>query len=55
MEAGAVILTAYAWAKTPGEAFAMKCDILESVKKRFDAAGFAHPYTQRVALEKDGE
>ena len=55
VDAGAVTLTAYAWAKTPGEAFAMKCDILESVKKRFDAAGFAHPYTQRVALEKDGE
>lgn len=51
-EATALILCAYAWAKNIGEGFVMKCDVLESVKKRFDAEGITQPYSQRTMLFK---
>lgn len=32
-------LRAYVWAKDTADAFAMSCDLLETIKKRFDEAG----------------
>ncbi len=40
----AITLRAYAWAKTSGEAFAMKHDLLKSIKERFDAENIEIPY-----------
>ncbi len=40
----AITLRAYAWAKTSGEAFAMKHDLLKSIKERFDAEKIEIPY-----------
>jgi small conductance mechanosensitive channel len=42
----ALQLRAYAWAKDPSSGFILKCDLLQTVKKRFDSAGInlAHPF-----------
>ena len=40
----AITLRAWAWASTPGNAFTMKCDLLKSVKERFDREGIEIPY-----------
>ncbi len=40
----AITLRAYAWAKTSGNAFVMKCDLLKSIKERFDAEHIEIPY-----------
>lgn len=39
-----VNLRAWAWAATTGDAFNMKCDLLKSIKERFDAEGIEIPY-----------
>lgn len=39
-----IVLRADAWAKTPSEAFELYCDLLESIKKRFDTEGVQIPY-----------
>ena len=39
MTDNAVILRGTCWAETPDSAFNMYCDLLESIKKRFDKAG----------------
>ncbi len=45
-------LRAYAWAQTPRLGFIMKCDVLRSVKKRFDGCGIrlAHTY-QKIIIQ----
>lgn len=43
-----VVLRAWAWAKEPLDAFFMECDVLESIKKRFDKAGITIPFPQRT-------
>lgn len=40
----AITLRAEAWAKNSAEAFAMKCDLLKSIKERFDREGIEIPY-----------
>lgn len=40
----AITLRAWAWAATNGNAFAMKCDLLKSIKERFDAEKIEIPY-----------
>lgn len=40
----AITLRAWAWAATTGNAFAMKCDLLKSIKERFDAENIEIPY-----------
>ena len=40
----AITLRAWAWAATPGNAFTMKCDLLKSVKERFDIEKIEIPY-----------
>lgn len=39
-----VTLRAWAWAATTGNAFALKCDLLKSIKERFDAENIEIPY-----------
>lgn len=39
-----ITLKAWAWANTYSEAFAMKCDLLKSIKERFDKEGIEIPY-----------
>lgn len=43
----AVQLRAYVWAKDQANAFILGCDLLESIKKRFDAEGIEIPYPYR--------
>ena len=49
-------LRAWVWAKEHDFAFLLKCDLLESVKKRFDAEGIEIPYPyQNIILKgQDG-
>lgn len=49
----AVNLRAWAWAKDNADAFAMGCDLLESIKKRFDKEGIEIPFPHRMLVHKD--
>src|SRR5690349_17908316 len=44
----AVQLRAYAWATTPSTGFDLKCDVLKSIKQRFDTEGISLAFPQRV-------
>lgn len=49
-----VNLKAWAWAKNSTDGFVMYCDLLQSIKKRFDEAKIDIPYPQRViTIKKD--
>jgi len=54
VEAGdfAIKLKAYFWAKDKMTGFKMMCDVLESVKKRFDKEGVEIPFPYRTIVEK---
>jgi small conductance mechanosensitive channel len=39
-----VVIRADAWAKNPSDGFELYCDLLESIKKRFDTEGVQIPY-----------
>lgn len=43
-----VNMRAWAWANDAPDAFAMECDVLESIKKHFDKAGITIPFPQRT-------
>jgi small-conductance mechanosensitive channel len=43
-----VNLRGWAWAADPAGGFVMQCDVLESVKKRFDKEGIVIPFPQRT-------
>jgi small conductance mechanosensitive channel len=47
----AMILRGYAWSRDNGEAFDMYCDLLESIKKRFDTEGVEIPYPHFVVVQ----
>ncbi len=47
-----VTLRAWTWTKDNADAFAMGCDLLESIKKRFDKEGVEIPYPHRTVVEK---
>ena len=48
-----VNLKAWAWAKNTSEGFIMYCDLLQSIKKRFDAEDISIPYPQReITIKK---
>ncbi len=45
-------LRAYAWAKGNDEAFILKCDVLKSIKARFDKEGIEIPFPYRTVVYK---
>jgi small conductance mechanosensitive channel len=49
----AQVLRAYVWAKDPTAGFNLKCDLLKSIKDRFDAAGIALAYPHRTIYVKE--
>ncbi|WP_079689626.1 mechanosensitive ion channel family protein [Ohtaekwangia koreensis] len=49
----ALQLRAYAWAKDPSSGFNLKCDVLKSIKRRFDDAGISLAYPQRLIYIKE--
>lgn len=49
----AVRLRMYIWAANHVDAFAMGCDLLESIKKRFDAEGVEIPYPYHNMIHKN--
>lgn len=49
-----VDIKAYAWTKNYGDSFVLKCDLLKSVKERFDREGVEIPFPYRtVVFKKD--
>lgn len=49
----AINLRAYAWANTSGEGFVMKCDLYETLKKRFNKENIEIPYPHRTIVYKN--
>ena len=47
-----VHLRAWAWVKDNAAAFALSCDVYESIKKRFDKSGIEIPYPHRTVVQK---
>ncbi|MFN1833729.1 mechanosensitive ion channel family protein [Balneola sp. MJW-20] len=47
-----VNLRAWAWADDPPKAFELGCDLLESIKKEFDAQGIEIPFPYRTIVQK---
>jgi len=50
-----VNLKAWAWAKNSADGFVMYCDLLQSIKKRFDESDIDIPYPQRVVTIKNND
>ncbi len=48
-----VQLRASVWAKDPSTGFAMKCDLLKSIKERFEREGIEIPFPHRVVIMKN--
>lgn len=53
MGESSVNLRAWSWANNPPDAFVMECDLLESIKKRFDREGIEIPYPHRTLVYKE--
>tara|TARA_R110000868_G_scaffold404509_1_gene682766 strand:+ start:5035 stop:5895 length:861 start_codon:yes stop_codon:yes gene_type:complete len=49
----AITLRAWTWAASPGDAFIMGCDLLESIKNRFDKEGVEIPYPYSNVIYKN--
>jgi small-conductance mechanosensitive channel len=48
-----LLLRAYAWSRNPTEGFELKCDLLKTIKERFDAEGIEIPYPYRTIVHKN--
>ncbi|MEO7313914.1 MAG: mechanosensitive ion channel family protein [Ginsengibacter sp.] len=46
-------IRAWAWARHYSDSFSLKCDVLESIKKRFDKEGVEIPYPYRTVVMKN--
>ena len=55
LDDSAVTIRAWAWASNFGEAFEMKCDLYESIKKRFDKEGISIPFPHRTMVFKENQ
>jgi len=53
MNDSSVTVRAWAWCRNFGDSFQLKCDVLESIKKRFDVEGIEIPYPYRTVVIKD--
>lgn len=49
----AVTLRAWAWSKDYPSSFVMRCELLESIKKRFDKEGISIPFPHRTVIIKN--
>jgi small-conductance mechanosensitive channel len=49
----AITIRAWAWSSNFTEAFVMKCDLYESIKKRFDKEGVSIPFPHRTMVFKE--
>ncbi|USN45801.1 MAG: mechanosensitive ion channel family protein [Candidatus Woesearchaeota archaeon] len=49
----AIKLRAWVWAKTPGDAFILGCDLNKSIKEAFDKAGIEIPFPYRTIVYKN--
>ncbi len=47
-------IRAWAWARTSGDAFTIKCDVLESTKKQYDKEGVDLSFPTRTIYVKNG-
>lgn len=43
-----VMIRGWAWSNNSADAFVLQCDVLESIKKRFDKEGIVIPFPQRT-------
>jgi small-conductance mechanosensitive channel len=48
-----LLLRAYAWSRNPTEGFELKCDLLKTIKERFDEEGIEIPYPYRTIVYKN--
>lgn len=55
LDDSSVTLRAWAWASNFTDAFVMKCDLYESIKKRFDKEGIEIPFPHRTMVFKEGQ
>ena len=55
LEDSSVTIRAWAWAGNFSDSFALKCDILESTKRRFEAEGIEIPFPYRTVVVKNSE
>lgn len=53
LAASSVNIKTWAWAKNSTDGFIMYCDLLQSIKKRFDEANIDIPYPQQVVTLKN--
>ncbi len=49
-----VKIKAYVWTDSNDHAFVLQCDVLESIKKRFDTEGIEIPFPYRTLVFKNG-
>lgn len=49
----AVNLRGYVWANNPSAGFILKCDLLKSIKERFEREGIEIPFPHRVVILKN--
>ncbi|MEO1435212.1 MAG: mechanosensitive ion channel family protein [Bacteroidota bacterium] len=47
-----ITLRAFLWTKNSADAFAIGCDLMESIKKRFDQEGVEIPFPHRTIVQK---
>ncbi len=50
-----VNLRAWATTNNPGDAFILGCDLIETLKKRFDAEGIEIPFPHRTVYQRSGD
>ncbi len=55
MNDSSVTIRAWAWSLTFVDSFNLKCDVFESIKKRFEAEGVEIPYPYRTLVMKKSE
>lgn len=55
LDDSSIKLRAWAWAESYAKAFDMKCDLLKSIKERFDAEGIEIPYPYYNITQKQDE
>ena len=46
-------IRAWAWTRNYSDSFSLRCDVLESIKKRFDKEGIEIPYPYRTIVVRN--